>query len=150
MKKCIHTKIGYVTIEEQNGFIVRVSIGKEDADGNDFVLSLCEKQILEYLEGVRKYFDVPILLNGTVFQKACWDELLKIEYGKTVSYSDVATAILNPRAVRAVGQAIHNNPIAILVPCHRVIGKNKKMVGYAYGIDVKEKLLKIERDVLCL
>lgn len=150
MKKCIHTKIGYITIEEQNDFIVRVSIGKEDSDGNNFVLSLCEKQLLEYLDGVRKDFDVPILLNGTVFQKACWNELLKIEYGKTVSYSDVATAIHNPNAVRAVGQAIHNNPIAILVPCHRVIGKNKKMVGYAYGIDIKEKLLKIERDVLCL
>ncbi len=150
MKKCIHTKIGYITIEEQNGCIIRLSFGREETIGDHVVLSLCEKQLLEYLSGTRKKFDVPISFNGTIFQKACWSELLKIEYGKTVSYSDIACAINNPKAVRAVGQAIHKNPIAILIPCHRVIGKNNGMIGYAYGIDLKQKLLKMERDNLCL
>ncbi len=150
MKKCIQTKIGYITIEEQNGCIIRVSFGREETNGDHGVLSLCEKQLIEYLSGTRKKFDVPISFNGTTFQKACWSELCKIEYGKTVSYSDIACAINNPKAVRAVGQAIHKNPIAILIPCHRVIGKNHEMVGYAYGIDLKQKLLKMERDTLCL
>jgi methylated-DNA-[protein]-cysteine S-methyltransferase len=150
MKKCINTKIGYITMEEKNGFIIRISFGKEESDGDSFVLSSCANQLMEYLEGQRKVFDVPILLNGTSFQKACWNALLKIEYGKTVSYSDIANEIHNPKALRAVGQAIHNNPIAIVVPCHRVIGKNKKLVGYAYGLDMKQELLDIERDALCL
>ena len=133
MKKCIQTKIGYITIEEQNGCIIRVSFGREETNGDHGVLSLCEKQLIEYLSGTRKKFDVTISFNGTTFQKACWSELCKIEYGKTVSYSDIACAI-----------------IAILIPCHRVIGKNHEMVGYAYGIDLKQKLLKMERDTLCL
>lgn len=150
MKKCIKTNIGYITMEEENGFIVRVSFGKEDSDGDNLTLSLCEQQLLEYLDGKRRKFNVPISFDGTPFQKTCWNELLKIEYGRTVSYLDIAQAINNPKAARAVGQAIHNNPIAILVPCHRVIGKNKKLVGYAYGLIMKQKLLKIERGALCL
>ncbi len=147
---CIKTKIGYITIEEENNYIVRVLLEREDSNDTNEILSSCTNQILEYLDGKRKAFDIPIRMYGTPFQIACWKELLNIEYGKTVSYSDIAIAIGNPKAVRAIGQAIHNNPIAIIVPCHRVIGKNKKLVGYAYGIDVKQQLLKLERNSSCL
>ena len=83
-------------------------------------------QLEEYFDGKRKEFDIPIKLLGTEFQKKVWNELLKIPYGKTVSYKDISIKIGNPNACRAVGMANHNNPILIIVPCHRVINENKK------------------------
>ncbi|MBE6050453.1 MAG: methylated-DNA--[protein]-cysteine S-methyltransferase [Clostridium sp.] len=102
------------------------------------------KQISEYLEGNRKEFDFPIYLEGTEFQKKVWDTLRKIPYGETRSYKDIAIMVGNEKASRAVGGANNKNPIIIAVPCHRVIGKNGKLVGFGCGIDVKEKLLDIE------
>lgn len=112
---------------------------------------LCDRaiaQVREYLIGKRIHFDLPIKMEGTDFQKKVWNELLHIPYGQTVSYLQIAQAIGNPKAVRAVGMANNKNPIVIVVPCHRVIGSNGKLIGYAGGIALKEKLIKIEQQVI--
>lgn len=105
----------------------------------------CKKQLNEYFAGKRKKFSVPLhIVSGTPFQRLCWDALCKIPYGQTRSYFDQATAIGNPKAVRAVGGANHHNPISILIPCHRVIAKNGSLCGYGGGVIRKEYLLQLE------
>ena len=96
--------------------------------------------------GKRKFFDIPIKVNGTQFQKEVWETLLKIEYGKRVSYGEIAKKIGNPKSARAVGMANNKNPIMIIVPCHRVVGADGSIVGYAGGIDIKRKLIELERN----
>jgi methylated-DNA-[protein]-cysteine S-methyltransferase len=98
----------------------------------------------EYFAGKRKQFELPIDAQGTDFQKQVWAMLETIPFGETWSYQDLAIAIDNPKAVRAVGLANSKNPISIIVPCHRVIGKSGKLTGYAGGIDRKQKLLMLE------
>lgn len=102
------------------------------------------EQLLEYFDGKRQIFELPLELRGTDFQMLVWRELQKIPYGETRSYKDIAAAIGNPKACRAVGMANHNNPIGIIVPCHRVIGADGSMVGYAGGINIKRALLELE------
>jgi methylated-DNA-[protein]-cysteine S-methyltransferase len=103
------------------------------------------KQIDEYFQQKRKVFDVKLSIIGTDFRKQVWQALMNIPYGEVISYSDLAGAIGKPKAVRAVGQANRNNPLPIIIPCHRVIGKDKSLVGYAgRRIDIKEKLLRLE------
>lgn len=102
------------------------------------------KQLTEYFNGERKQFSVDYVLHGTSFQKKVWHALSEIPYGKTCSYQDIARKIGTEKAVRAVGGANNKNPISIIIPCHRVIGKNGKMVGYGGGLDKKEYLLKLE------
>jgi methylated-DNA-[protein]-cysteine S-methyltransferase len=101
-------------------------------------------QLKEYLNGTRTAFSIPLELQGTFFQKQVWQALLKVGYGETVSYKHIAEAIGNPRAVRAVGAANGKNPVAIIVPCHRIIGSNGSMTGYSSGIWRKEWLLRHE------
>jgi len=103
------------------------------------------KQLEEYFVGKRKIFDIPLGPEGTPFQRAVWEALLEIPYGETRSYGDIAARIGNPKAARAVGMANNRNPIAVFVPCHRVIGASGKLVGYAGGVDVKKKLLELEK-----
>ncbi len=102
------------------------------------------KQLEEYFAGVRREFTLPLDLRGTEFQKRCWQALLEIPYGRTRSYADVARAVGKPRAFRAVGLANNRNPIAIVVPCHRVIGSDGSLTGYGGGLDLKEELLRRE------
>jgi methylated-DNA-[protein]-cysteine S-methyltransferase len=102
------------------------------------------KQLDEFFNGKRKVFELPLVLYGTDFQVKVYKALQKIPYGKTCSYGEIAAKIGNPKASRAVGLANNRNPIAIIVPCHRVIGHNKKLVGYAGGLEIKEKLLDLE------
>jgi O-6-methylguanine DNA methyltransferase len=101
-------------------------------------------QLFEYLDGVRKTFDIKINPQGTEFQKKVWQALRAIPYGETRTYKQIAEAVGNPKASRAVGMANNKNPIICIIPCHRVIGANGKLVGFACGLDVKEKLLRIE------
>ena len=146
--KIYNTSIGKISIIQEGEYIVKIEFGEELKDIEIKETKLILKtisEIKEYLEGKRKEFDIPIKLQGTKFQKKVWNELLKIPYGETCSYKDIAIRINNEKGVRAVGMANHNNPIAIIVPCHRVIGKNGKLVGYAGGIDIKSKLLEIEK-----
>jgi O-6-methylguanine DNA methyltransferase len=102
------------------------------------------REMQEYFAGTRKEFTFPLDLRGTEFQKRCWQALLNIPYGETRSYADLARAVGSPNGFRAVGMANHDNPIAIVVPCHRVITSDGKLGGYGGGLDVKEKLLKLE------
>ena len=111
------------------------------------LLSEAKRQLLEYFAGERKKFEVPLSMHGTKFQMRDWEELLAIPYGETRSYGEIARAIGCPKGSRAVGMANRNNPIAIIVPCHRVIGSNGSLTGYAgknKALDIKEYLLKLE------
>jgi methylated-DNA-[protein]-cysteine S-methyltransferase len=110
------------------------------------LLQKTSKQIGEYFSGKRKIFTLPLNLCGTHFQKAVWTILLTIPFGKTCSYKELAIMAGNPKAARAVGAANHHNPIAIIVPCHRVIGTNGSLVGYAAGLDTKRYLLELEKQ----
>lgn len=104
-----------------------------------------QKQFTEYEKGKRKVFDLPLHIVGTEFQRKVWNALLEIPYGETRSYQDIAIRIGNPKAVRAVGGACNRNPIGIIVPCHRVVGKNGSLTGYAGGLSYKELLLNKEK-----
>ncbi len=142
------TKIGYITIFENNEKIIKLRLDKIE-DNSNFILSpLIEKTFIEleeYFEGRRKKFDIPIKPEGTDFQKKVWQELTKIPYGTYTTYKDIANKIKNKNASRAVGSANNKNPILIIIPCHRVIGSNKKLKGYSEGINYQKMLLKIEK-----
>ena len=103
------------------------------------------EQLTEYFEGKRTQFDLPLDVEGTPFQKAVWSELLQIPYGETRTYGEIAKAVGRPGAARAVGMANHENPIAVVIPCHRVIGRDGSLTGYAGGVHLKAQLLSIER-----
>ena len=110
------------------------------------VLEQTKKQLDEYFAGTRKAFDIPLHPVGTEFQQQVWNALLEIPYGETRSYKDIALSIANPKGIRAVAQAIGANGISILIPCHRVIGSNHSLTGFAGGIEAKRILLQIERE----
>lgn len=108
-------------------------------------LAPCLDQLDEYFAGQRREFSIPLDLRGTGFQLACWHALLEIPYGETRSYRDIAQAIGHPHAYRAVGMSNNRNPVAIVVPCHRVIASNGSLCGYGGGLDLKRKLLDLEQ-----
>ncbi|HRX59056.1 MAG TPA: methylated-DNA--[protein]-cysteine S-methyltransferase [Eubacteriales bacterium] len=110
------------------------------------LLAKAAQQMQEYFAGKRKTFTFPMSPRGTAFQKAVWDELLKIPYGTTATYGQIAAAVGNPKAARAVGMACNRNPIWIAVPCHRVVGANCALVGYALGTGMKRALLDLESN----
>ena len=110
------------------------------------LLQETEEQLNEYFAGARREFDLPLAPKGTAFQKAVWAEMSKIPYGEVRTYGQLAAALGKPKAARAVGEACHCNPIAIIQPCHRVVGANGSLTGYAYGLEVKEYLLELEQD----
>jgi methylated-DNA-[protein]-cysteine S-methyltransferase len=102
------------------------------------------EQLSEYLKGERKKISIPLDISGTAFQKKVWSELCKIPYGKTISYKKVSENIGNKKALRAVGKAASQNPVCILIPCHRMINSNGKTGGYSAGLKIKERLLELE------
>jgi methylated-DNA-[protein]-cysteine S-methyltransferase len=108
------------------------------------------EQLEEYFAGTRNSFDVKMHMEGTAFQRTVWHELTQIPYGETISYGELAQRIGRPDRARAVGTANGQNPIAVIVPCHRVIGANGKLVGYGGGLDNKRRLLELESGVLTL
>lgn len=145
------TDLGIIGIKDNKKAITEIFYAKMKINDNikeTDLIKECYKQLKEYLQGERRVFDVPIEFNGTKFQNTVWKELLKIPYGETRSYKDIAVAIGNEKACRAIGMANNKNPISIIVPCHRVLGSNGKLVGYAGGLDIKEKLLNIEKRVV--
>ena len=123
-----------------------ISALEEDASAPEDVVLLDElmAQLDEYFRCVRRSFDLSLRTSGTEFQEAVWSELQKIPYSTTGSYSEIARRIGRPTAVRAVGHAIHCNPIGILIPCHRVIGADGSLTGYGGGLDIKGYLLRLE------
>ncbi len=120
-----------------------VKTKKHNVTGNT-VLTETARQLDEYFKGGRKTFDIPLDIEGTDFQKRVWNELLKIPYGKTISYLQLARNLGDEKAIRAAGTANGRNPIAIIIPCHRVIGSNGDLVGYGGGLDKKKYLLELE------
>ena len=143
-----NTKIGKLKIEYDSDAITGITSAKNEKE-QGIRSELSDKtalQLEEYFDGKRKEFDISIKLIGTEVQKKVWNELLKIPYGETVSYKDIAINTGSPKACRAVGMANHNNPILIIVPCHRVINENKKLGGYALGLDLKRRLLELEKE----
>ena len=143
------TRIGKIGISENGEGITSIFYENEKYKGDlELVETLLIKkafeQIKEYLEGKRKEFDLPIFLEGTEFQKNVWTTLKEIPYGVTKTYKEIAVSIGNEKACRAVGNANNKNPISIVIPCHRVIGSNGKLVGYAGGLSIKENLLELE------
>lgn len=119
-------------------------------ESSSSVIEETRRQLDEYFEGKRTTFNLPLLFAGTEFQKNVWYELLKIPYATTISYSELAKRLNIPRAVRAVANANGANGISIIVPCHRVIGSNHSLTGYAGGLDAKKKLLELESPIKTL
>lgn len=144
------TILGSVTFVEEDGTLLAITTHRT-YKGEKLETPLIReayKQLSEYLIGKRLNFDLPLNPRGTVFQQQVWKALSDIPYGETRSYKQIAEAIGNPKAVRAVGMANNRNPLLIVVPCHRVIGANGKLVGYGAGIEKKEFLLKLEKSLL--
>lgn len=144
--------IGPVCMAEDSGSLVRIIFGKDFPSGDRVVretplLAEAARQIGLYLSGSLTVFSLPVAPCGTAFMLKVWKELCRIPYGATASYSDIAVAIGNPRAVRAVGQANNRNPLPIVIPCHRVIGKDGSLTGYAGGLEIKRRLLALEAGV---
>lgn len=142
--KLVASDKGLVAILWENDKPHRVKLKKLIESLDHSVLLEVEKQLSEYFSRQRKSFDIILDLHGTEFQKSVWQALRTIPYGETRSYMQLAQQIQKPKASRAVGAANGKNPISIIVPCHRVIGANGKLVGFAGGLAVKEKLLSIE------
>jgi len=147
-----NTKIGKIGIEEDGSAITKIYFINNDEQeeiiekNETALLKEAIKQLNEYFDGKRSSFDLKLQLQGTEFQKKVWNALIEIPFGETRSYGEIAKIIGNEKASRAVGMANNKNPIPIIVPCHRVIGANGKLVGYAGGVDIKEKLLNIEKN----
>lgn len=119
---------------------------KEEWIYNEEFFKEIAEQIKEYFKGERREFKVKLNLEGTPYQKSVWNELQNIEFGDTKTYKEVAIALGNEKASRAVGMANSKNPVPLIIPCHRVIGKNGKLTGFAHGIDIKERLLNFEKN----
>jgi len=118
----------------------------KNAEPTDFFTNVAT-QLDEYFAGSRKLFNLQIQPKGTEFQIKVWEELIKIPYGETKSYQEIAEIIGKPNAQRAVGSACNKNPILLIIPCHRVIAKSGKLTGFAYGLDIKKHLLKLENSI---
>lgn len=144
------THIGKIGIVENGTAITHIYFGEIlDKDINIIETSLLKEanqQLQEYFTGKRKSFDLPLAPKGTEFQQKVWAALQDIPYGITYSYKDIAKSVGNIKACRAVGMANNRNPIPLFIPCHRVIGANGSLVGYAGGLDIKKKLLETERQ----
>jgi methylated-DNA-[protein]-cysteine S-methyltransferase len=143
------TTVGPVTVASTDRGLAAVHFGNSVPDGavvDNSANREIVKQLSEYFERKRTRFELPLDVEGTPFQKSVWSELLRIPYGETRSYGDIAKALGRPTAARAVGMANHNNPVAIVIPCHRVVGQNGSLTGYAGGLHLKEQLLSIERQ----
>jgi len=146
----INTPLGMMRIVGNNEGVAFIDFLKENEviHNNGVPSSLIDavNEMNEYFNGKRKEFTIRSLAKGTAFQEKVWSELLKIQYGETASYADIANRIGNPKAVRAVANANARNPLSIVVPCHRIIGSNGKLTGYAGGLWRKEWLLSREKN----
>lgn len=147
MKKSYYkSPIGILESICENDALISLKLVKNAHKSSNETILIKEirRQLFEYFSGKRKIFDIKINPQGTKFQKLVWKELQKIQYGKTKSYLEIAAAIGNKNAQRAIGSACNKNNILIVIPCHRVISKNGNLGGFEYGINIKEKLLNLE------
>jgi len=152
--KEIKSPIGSLVLILDKSALIGIEFGKEKVDNlpnkplkeNHTILNETEKQLLEYFPGNRREFDIPLKLIGTDFQKKVWQELIKIPFGETISYQQLAEKMGNQNKARAVGNANSKNPIPIIIPCHRVIEKNGKLGGFGGGLHIKQFLLELEEN----
>ena len=145
------TPVGAMLLCAEKGSLVRAEFAQakgEDMQGDDPVLLEAQRQLEEYFAGSRRVFSIPVTLCGTPFQMRVWEEMVKIPYGQTASYGQIAERIGKIGAARAVGMACNNNPLCILYPCHRVVGAKGQLVGYASGTDKKAFLLEMEQKTV--
>lgn len=150
----LQTPIGALRLVCEDGHLTRIEFENQysedgEPEAGDPVLDECARQLDDYFDGRRQAFSLPLAPDGTAFQQSVWNELREIPYGESRSYRDIARAIGNPAAVRAVGAANGRNPLPILVPCHRVIGSNGRLTGFAGGLKAKAFLLKLEGNPVC-
>ncbi|DAA83238.1 MAG TPA: cysteine methyltransferase [Cyanobacteria bacterium UBA10660] len=145
-KSYYKSPIGVLELICENDYLISLKLVENESksDNETNLIKTIKIQLDEYFEGKRKKFNIKLNPKGSEFQKRVWMELLKIPYGKTKSYSEIATNISNQKAQRAVGSACNKNPIMIIIPCHRVISKNGKLGGFVYGNSIKYKLLEVE------
>lgn len=151
-KSYLSTPVGILELVENEKGLCELNLTKMDRnetvpEEETILLKRVKCQLLEYFAGERKQFELPLSISGTPFQQKDWQALQKIPYGETRSYGEIARAIGCPNGARAVGMANRNNPIAIIIPCHRVIGTDGKLTGYAgkrNALDIKEYLLRLE------
>jgi methylated-DNA-[protein]-cysteine S-methyltransferase len=143
--KLVASDKGLIAVLWENDKPNRVRLGELVKKHSHPVLMEAERQLGEYFEGKRRSFSVALDMRGTPFQKNVWEALLAIPFGETRSYRDIAKKLGNPEATRAVGAANGRNPISIIVPCHRVIGLNGKLRGFAGGLETKARLLELEQ-----
>jgi len=142
----MRSPIGVLTITEDDGAITEIRFhGEGDIPPSTPVLQQAVAELTEYFAGLRREFTLPLSPRGTAFQRQVWQALRAIPYGQTRTYGQIAEAIGRARACRAVGMANHTNPLPIVIPCHRVVGSNGSLTGYAGGLDVKTALLQLER-----
>ena len=144
MKISFVSLLGPITIFEEGGKIVSLLFSYSEHSDSSPLLEKAKEEIEEYFQGKRKTFDLPLDAKGTEFQKRVWKELLDIRYGETLSYGEIGDRI-GTKAYRAIGNACGKNPIPILIPCHRVVGKDN-IGGFSLGLDLKRKLLDIARS----
>ena len=141
----LHTPIGLLRIHANKSSILCIEFDPEIYPTNtNKVLHQAKKQLCEYFEKKRKSFDLPLNPLGTPFQNQAWEAIKQVAYGKTSSYKNIAISINNPKSVRAIGRANALNPIPIIIPCHRIVGSQGDLVGYAGGLDRKRWLLQLE------
>jgi len=149
-KKLIHTPVGLIGLYSDGVKIVKVhfeepgSVVETKEEKLPECLEICALQLEEYFAGKRSVFELPLAAEGTEFQQKVWRQLMKIPFGKTICYADMAGKLGDPKLIRAAASANGKNPIAIIIPCHRVIGANGDLVGYAGGLPIKKWLLEHE------
>lgn len=129
---------------DRNDRRIRRLLNAEYSEGTSEALRRTAKELDEYFAGDRLSFDIPLRPAGSAFQKSVWDALLTIPYGETRSYAEIAKAVCTPKGVRAVAQAIGSNAISVIIPCHRVIGSDRSLTGFAGGLDAKRIILELE------
>ena len=141
-----NSPIGAVRLTEDDGSITRIELidATDETTAPTPLQREAARQILAFLRGERQQLEFPIRMVGTSFQQRVWHALRQIPYGTTRTYGEIAVEIGNPRASRAVGMACNKNPLLLIIPCHRVIGVNGKLTGFAYGTDAKQRLLELE------
>lgn len=143
-----NSPIGELYLVEEDNYLIEINFSPIVEDITEMetkLLTECKKELDEYFNGERREFTIPLKLYGTDFQKKVWNALIDIPYGETRSYKEIAISVGNPKGCRAVGMANNRNPIPIIIPCHRVIGADKKLVGYGGGIEKKIYLLELEK-----
>ena len=147
MQCSFKSKIGWITLEEKSGYLTRVAFGKlaSPRTRGNLILLKAEQQILQYLSNNQEVFELPIQINsGTKFQQRVWSQIKNVKYGTTLTYSELAAAAGSPLAWQSVGSAAKKNPLPLIIPCHRIIGKSGNLSKYMGGTEIKYFLLRLE------